>query len=67
VQRIHGITWKSIEQALLQHYPRAASTFLRRLEDELDRPVETPRARKMPCRAEQHRGVAVVTATMMDT
>jgi hypothetical protein len=67
MQRVDCITRKSVEQALLQHHAGATATFFRRLEDEMHRPVETPRACEMACGTEQHRGVAVVTATMMYT
>ncbi len=53
---------KALEQAVGDHRLRAAQAFLGRLEDEVHRAVEVARLRQIARRAQQHRGVAVMTA-----
>ena len=65
VQRVHRVAREALEQALLDHHPRTAAALLGRLEDEVHRAVEAARARELACRAEQHRGVAVVAAAVV--
>ena len=62
VHAVHGVAGKAFEQAVLQHRQRAADAFLGRLEDEVDGAVEVARLREVLRRAQQHRGVAVMTA-----
>ena len=61
VDRAHR---KPIEQPLLDHHPAAAFVLLCRLEDEIDRAVEVPLARQCCRRAQEHRCVPVVTASV---
>ena len=53
---------ESLEQAVLDHFARAAAAFLGWLEDEVDRAVEVAVARQVLRGGEQHGRVAVVTA-----
>ena len=66
VQRIDAVAGEAIEQAVLDHGARAALAFLGRLEDEVHRAVEAPRARQLARSADQHAGVAVVAAAVVN-
>ena len=55
---------KLVEQPVLDHGLGAATTFLGRLEDEVDGAVEVARRRKILGGAQQHGGVAIVAAGM---
>ncbi len=61
IHRRHG---EAVHQPFLHHHPAAAGGFLGRLEDEIRRPVEPLRFGKIPCRSQQHGGVAVMPAGM---
>ncbi|MGF6729693.1 hypothetical protein OKW50_001774 [Paraburkholderia youngii] len=62
VHREHGVAGKPLEQAVVEHFLRAGEPFLGRLEDQIERAVETLFMRQIPGGGEQHRRVAVVTA-----
>ena len=51
-----------IHHAIVDHRLSAGAAFLGRLEDDGHRAVEAPRLGKIAGRAEQHRGMAVMTA-----
>jgi len=59
--RVHR---EQLEQAVVDHFPRAATAFLRRLEDQVDGAVEVAMTGQVLGRGEQHRRVAVVAAGM---
>src|SRR5207247_9615539 len=60
----YGIAGEAVEHPLPDHRFGAAEPLFRRLEDEIDRPVEITRLGKVAGRTEQHRGVAVMAAGM---
>ena len=62
VQAVDRLHRKAVEQALLDHDAPAALVLLRRLEDEVERAVESAALRHRLRGAEQHRRVAVVAA-----
>ena len=64
VQAIELVAGEFLEQAVLDHRARAAETFLGRLEDEMHGAVEIACLGEIARGAEQHRGVAVMTAAM---
>src|SRR5262245_603919 len=53
-----------LKQPVAHHHAGASDVLLRRLEDEMHRPVEVARLGEIARRAEQHRGMAVVTAAV---
>lgn len=65
VQRVDAVARKALEQAILDHLARAAFAFLGGLEDEVHGAIEPARARQLARRADQHAGVAVVTAAVV--
>ena len=64
VHAVDGVAVELVEQALLDHHPRAAQPFLGGLEDEVHGAGEIGRRRQMLGRAQQHGGVAVMAAGM---
>ena len=57
-----GVAGEALEQPLFDHARAAVQHLFRRLENQVQRAVEIARLRQVACRAEQHRGVAVVAA-----
>lgn len=64
VEREDGVAGEFLEQPLLHHDLRPAEILLRRLEDQVHRAVEIAPLGNRLGRAEQHGGVAVMTAGM---
>ena len=64
VHAVNHIARELLEQAFLDHHARATEAFLGGLEDEVDGAAEVGRRRKLPGRAQQHRGVPVMAAGM---
>jgi hypothetical protein len=62
VHAVDGADRKPLEQPLLDHFPRSALVFLRRLEDEMDGAAKPARLREIAGGTEQHRGMTVMTA-----
>src|SRR4051794_8613670 len=62
VQAVYGVAGKVLEKAVAQHGERAAASLLGRLEDQVQRAAEIRISGEIPCRAEQHCGVAVMAA-----
>ena len=61
---VHRIAVELVEQPFLDHHPRAAEAFFRRLEDEMNGAGEVRLGCEVPGRAEQHGGMAVMAAAM---
>ncbi len=57
-----GVHGAALEQAVPDHFPRAAAAFLGGLEDQVDRALEIAIPRQVPGCGQQHGGVAVVAA-----
>ena len=67
---MHGkdrVTRKAFEQALFEHFPRAAQPFFGRLEDHLQGAVERPGMGQVLGGGQQGGRMTVVTAGMHDT
>jgi hypothetical protein len=64
VHPIDRIDGEPLEQAFVDHCGRSTLAFLGRLEDEVHRAREIRVPGQIPCGAEQHRRVAVMTAGM---
>ena len=64
VHAVDGIAVELVEQAFLDHHPRAAQPFLGRLEDEMHGAGEIRRRGEMLGRAQQHGRVTVMAAGM---
>jgi len=64
VQRVDGVAREALEQAVLEHRGRPAQALLRGLEDDVHRAPEVAVGGQPASRPEQHRGVAVVAASM---
>ncbi|KAG1244131.1 hypothetical protein G6F68_015572 [Rhizopus microsporus] len=64
MQRVDRVTRKRVEQAVLKHGARTAPALFGRLENQHGRAVEIARLRQVLRRPDQHRGVAVMTATV---
>ena len=62
VQAIDLLDAEALHHAVLHHRLAAGAALLRRLEDDDRRAVEAARLGEVFCRAEQHRGVAVMAA-----
>ena len=64
VHAVHRAHRKPLEEALLDHHPAAALVLFRRLKYEIDGAVEILLPGERRRRAQQHRRVAVVTASV---
>ncbi|KAG1385764.1 hypothetical protein G6F59_017216 [Rhizopus arrhizus] len=64
MQRVDRVTRKRVEQAVLKHGARTAPALFGRLENQHGRAGEIARLRQVLRRPDQHRGVAVMTATV---
>ena len=58
----HRLAGEQLEEAVLEHAPRAGLAFFGRLEHQVQVAVEIARRRQVARRRQQHRGVAVVAA-----
>ena len=61
---VDGVAVEPVEQAFLDHHPRAGLPFLGGLEDEVNGAGKIRRRRQVLGRAQQHRRVAVMAAGM---
>ena len=64
VQGVHLANGKLFEQTFLHHDLAATAALLGRLEDHESATVEVPRVGEISCGAQQHGGVAVMSAGM---
>ncbi len=64
MQAVDFVAGEFVEQAVLDHRPRAAKTFLGGLEDEVHGAVEIAGFREVARGAEQHGGMAVMAAAV---
>src|SRR5947208_6436927 len=62
MQRVDLIHWKALEQAFAHHYITATAVLLGRLKDDVRSALERTRLAEIARRAEQHGGMALVSA-----